>query len=121
MYSQLHHDLRTQEKLSKYEIENSHSQKHLKNQRRQGTSSPTLNAFHITPSRRIIFKIHFLSVNKMKEGAVADVAMKNISQIFSTLQTKSLLKFIVSIFLLTRAEILGPELSIPLLVSVGRA
>ena len=58
----------------------------------------------------------------MKEGAVADIAMKNISQIFSTLHlTNKEFIEIHNVFLLTRAEILGPELSIPLLVSVGRA
>ena len=58
----------------------------------------------------------------MKEGAVADIAMKNISQIFSTLHltNKEFIEIHI-VFLLTRAEILGPELSIPLLVSVGRA
>ena len=76
----------------------------------------------LTPSRRIIFKSHFVSVNKMKEGAVADIAMNNISQIFSTLhlRNKDFIEIQI-VFLLTRAEILGPELSIPLLVSVGRA
>ena len=60
--------------------------------------------------------------NKMKEGAVADIAMNNISQIFSTLhlRNKDFIEIQI-VFLLTRAEILGPELSIPLLVSVGRA
>ena len=58
----------------------------------------------------------------MKEGAVADIAMNNISQIFSTLHlTNKEFIEIHNVFLLTRAEILGPELSIPLLVSVGRA
>ena len=58
----------------------------------------------------------------MKEGAVADIAMNNISQIFSTLHlTNKEFIEIQNVFLLTRAEILGPELSIPLLVSVGRA
>ena len=58
----------------------------------------------------------------MKEGAVADIAMNNISQIFSTLHLKNKEFIEIQIvFLLTRAEILGPELSIPLLVSVGRA
>ena len=58
----------------------------------------------------------------MKEGAVADIAMNNISQIFSTLhlRNKDFIEIQI-VFLLTRAEILGPELSIPLLVSVGRA
>ena len=58
----------------------------------------------------------------MKEGAVADIAMNYISQIFSTLhlRNKDFIEIQI-VFLLTRAEILGPELSIPLLVSVGRA
>ena len=60
----------------------------------------------------------------MKEGAVADIALNNISQIFSfstlNLTNKEFIE-IHNVFLLTRAEILGPELSIPLLVSVGRA
>ena len=58
----------------------------------------------------------------MKEGAVADIAMNNISQIFSTLHLKNKEFIEIQIvLLLTRAEVLGPKLSIPLLVSVGRA
>ena len=44
-YSLPHHDLCTQEYYTKYE--NTLSQKYLNNQRRQGISSPNLNAYHI--------------------------------------------------------------------------
>ena len=59
----------------------------------------------------------------MEEGAaVAYIVLNNISQMFSTLHLKNKEFIEIQIvLLLTRAEILGPELSIPLLVSVGRA